>query len=183
MVKVETAQLAESTSVTRSSMRVSRDASGTLTITNIELFLRLVRAGIVTVMLAVWFAPILPLQRAAWALVAGVFALALTAADERAVFVFDSHDGVLRWKKDTPFRHASGTVPFSAITGLSLERDFSRSGSRGNAKRLVIHTTSGPLPVTNSFTGFGRAAEDSGRVLQEYLTAAQPQRPVELISA
>jgi hypothetical protein len=164
-------------------MRVSRDASGTLTITNVELFLRVVRAGVVTVMLAVWFAPIPPLQRAGWALVAGLFALALTAADERAVFVFDSHDEVLRWRKDTPFRHASGMVPFGAITGLSLERDFARSGSRGSAKRLVIHTTNGPLPVTNSFTGFGRAAGDSGKILQEYLTEAQPQRPVELISA
>jgi hypothetical protein len=163
-------------------MRVSRDASGTLTITNIELFVRVVRAGIVTVMLAVWFAPIPPLQRAAWALIAGVFALALTAADERAVFVFDSHDGVLRWRRDTPFRHESGTVPFGAITALSLERDFSRPGVRGNAKRLVIHTAKGPIPVTNAFTGVGRAAEQSGRMLQEYLTAAQPQRPVELIS-
>jgi hypothetical protein len=164
-------------------MRVSRDASGTLTITNVEQFVRVVRAGMVTGMLAVWFAPIPPLQRAGWALVTGLFALALTAADERAVFVFDSHDGVLRWRKDTPFRHESGTVPFGAITGLSLERDFSRNGVRGNAKRLVIHTTKGPLPVTNAFTGFSHAAEDSGRQLQEYLTAAQPQRPVELISA
>ena len=164
-------------------MRVSRDAAGTLTITNVELFLRVVRAGMVTAMLAVWFAPIPPLQRAAWAFVTGLFALALTAADERAVFVFDSHDGVLRWRKDTPFRHESGTVPFSAITGLSLERDFARNGSRGNARRLVIHTAKGPLPVTNAFTGIGSAAEDAGRVLQQYLTAAQPQRPVELISA
>lgn len=164
-------------------MRVSRDASGTLTITNVELFLRLARAAIVTLMLAVWFAPIPPVQRAAWALVTGLFALALTSADERAVFVFDSHDGVLRWRKDTPFRHASGTVPFGAITGLSVERDFSRNGARGTAKRLVIHTTKGPLPVTNAFTGFGHAAEDSGRLLQEYLTSVQPQRSVELISA
>jgi len=164
-------------------MRVSRDAAGTLTITNVELFLRVARAGMVTAMLAVWFAPIPPLKRAAWALVTGLFALAITAADERAVFVFDSHDGVLRWRKDTPFRHASGTVPFSAITGLSLERDFSQNGARGNARRLVIHTTNGPLPVTNAFTGVGSAAEDAGRALQEYLTAAQPQRPVELISA
>ena len=163
-------------------MRVSRDASGTLTITNVETSVRVVRAGFVTLMLAVWFAPIAPSQRAAWALVLGLFALALTAADERSLFVFDSHAGVLRWRKDTPFRHSAGTVPFSAITGLSLERDFARGVQRGGARRLVILTAKGPLPVTSAFTGVGRGAEETGQRLREYLTAAQPQRTVELIS-
>lgn len=162
-------------------MRVSRDASGTLTITNVEVFVRVLRAVFVTGMLAVWFAPIDPGQRAMWAGVAGLFALALTAADERSLFVFDSHDAVLRWRKDTPFRHVAGTVPFSAITGLSLERDFRSNGRRGNARRLVIHTTSGPLPVTTAFTGLGSAAEDAARELQRYFAAAQPQRALELI--
>jgi hypothetical protein len=164
-------------------MRVSRDASGTLTITNVEAFVRVMRAGFVTLMLAVWFAPIAPSQRAAWALVLGLFALALTAADERSLFVFDSHAGVLRWRKDTPFRHSAGTVQFSAITGLSIERDFSRDGQRGTARRLVILTAKGPLPITSAYTGVGSAAEDTGQLLRDYLAAAQPQRNVELISA
>jgi hypothetical protein len=163
-------------------MRVSRDASGTLTITNVEAFVRVLRAGFVTLMLAVWFAPIAPSQRAAWALVFGLFALALTAADERSLFVFDSHAGVLRWRKDTPFRHSAGTVAFSAITGLSIERDFARPGQRGGARRLVILTTKGPLPITSAFTGWGRAAEETGQLLREYLIAAQPQRTIDLIA-
>lgn len=163
-------------------MHIARDASGTLTVTNVESFIRLLRAFFIAVMLGIWLAPIEADQKIAWSLVCGLFVLALTAVDERSLFVFDTHAAMLRWRKDTPFRHLSGTVPYSAITGLSLERDFSRQGKRGTARRLVILTTNGPIPMTTAFTGVGGAAEETGRALQEYFARAKTRRAVALTS-
>jgi hypothetical protein len=76
---------------------------------------------------------------------------------------------VLTWRKDTAFRHVAGEIPFSAITALSLERDFAASGQRGNARRLVLLTREGPIPVTSAFSGMDRTQEPTGRAIQQFL--------------
>ena len=146
-------------------------------VTNAETFIRWMFAGFVVWVAGVWL--MLPVRGAlAWTLVSAVFLVALKAADERAEFVFDGRQRVVRWRQDTAFRHAGGEIPFSAITGLSLERDFTRQNRAGNARRLVLLTTSGPVPVTTAYTGVGSAARDAGQTVRAYLADATGSPPV-----
>ena len=150
-------------------MKLARNAQGDLIITSRETFVRVVLVAFVVLFILVWLAPV-PISRAiAWSAVFILFGLALLAADERSTFVFDAHRGMLTWRKETPFRRTAGEIPLTSITALSLERDFGRSGQRSNAKRLVVLTTAGPLPVTNAFSGFDRTQEPVGRNLQQFL--------------
>jgi hypothetical protein len=134
-------------------------------------------------MAAVWIAPTTLARALGWTAIGGVFGLALAAAYERSTFDFDRGSLTLRWRRDTPFRHASGVVPFGAITGLSIERDFKSANparGRGGARRLVLLTTNGPIPFTTAFTGLGSGAEDVGQEVRRFLMECVPDRDVPL---
>ena len=142
-------------------MTASRDAAGSLIVTNVEWLIRILLGLAVAGIVAAWLAPISIRSAWGWTAVSAFFILALSAANERSMFAFELHSLTLRWRRDTPFRHAAGDVPFSAITALSVEHDF-RSASppkgRGGARRLVLLTTQGPIRFVgtypNSGTGF-----------------------------
>jgi hypothetical protein len=107
-----------------------------------------------------------------------IFGIALVAADERSRFVFERQRSLITWRKDTPFRHDAGEIPFSSITALSLERDFARSGQRGSARRLVLLTTQGPIPVTSAYSGIDRTQERVGHAIREFLIERLPGREI-----
>jgi hypothetical protein len=164
-------------------MNASRDAAGHLLVTNVETFIRVLLGLAMVGVVVAWTAPLPIRQAAGWTAVCSVFALALTAANERSTFAFDRQSLTLRWRRDTPFRHESGEVPFATITALSIERDFmkaSRGPRRGGAKRLVLLTTQGPIPFTTSFTGIGTAAEEVGQEVRRYLMESIPDREIPL---
>jgi hypothetical protein len=69
-------------------------------------------------------------------------------------------------------------VPLSSITALSLQRDFATSGQRGNARRLVVITTQGPIPVTSAYSGLDKTQEPAGRAIQQFLTERQPGQSI-----
>jgi len=166
-------------------MKASKDQSGNLIVTNVETFVRALLGAFGVGIVAAWVAPIPTRQSLGWSAVCVVFGLALLAANERSTFAFDRGARILRWSQDTPFRHLSGEVPFASITALSIERDFRfRSGApsqgRGGARRLVLVTTSGVIPFTSAYTGLGSDAEDVGRIVQQYLTDAEPGREIPL---
>ena len=159
-------------------MNAMRDQAGNLIVTNSERLTRVLLAGFVVAMLGIWIAHVPVRQAVGWTAVCAIFGLALLAANERASFVFDRETAVVRWRQDTAFRHDSGEIPFAAITGLSLERDFTRYSQRGSARRLVILTAGGAIPVTTAFSGLGRSNEDVGLMVQSYLNEIAPGRPV-----
>jgi hypothetical protein len=162
-------------------MKASRDESGNLIVTNAEMFVRVLIGVFVVMVIAAWMGPATMRRPLGWSAVCAVFVLALVAADERSTFVFDRRSALLRWRKDTPFRHLAGEVPFSEITALSIERDLiddSPPYGRRGARRLVLHTTSGPIPVTTAFTGVGSDAEGVGREVQQYLGDVSPGREI-----
>jgi hypothetical protein len=164
-------------------VRVSRDASDHLVVTNVETFIRILLGLAALGIVAAWTARATVAQALGWTAVCGVFALALTAANERSTFDFDRASLTLRWRRDTPFRHVSGEIPFSAITALSIERDFksaSPSRGRGGARRLVLLTAQGPIPFTTAFTGLGSNAADVGEQVRGYLMEALPGREIPL---
>jgi hypothetical protein len=169
-------------------MKVSKDESGNLIVTNVETFVRALLGAFGVGIVAAWVAPIPTRQTLGWSVVCGVFVVALLVANERSTFVFDRGAGILRWSQDTPFRHLSGEVPFASITALSIERDFRfRSGARssqgrGGARRLVLLTTSGVIPFTAAYTGVGSDAQDVGREVQKYLGEVAPGPEIPLRS-
>jgi hypothetical protein len=166
-------------------MRASQDNSGNLIVTNVQTFVRALLGAFAIGIVAAWVAPIPTGQSLGWSAVCVVFVLALLAANERSTLVFDRGARILRWSQDTPFRHQAGEVPFTAITALSVERDFRFRGAtpsqgRGGARRLVLVTTSGVIPFTSAYTGFGSDAEDVGRIVQRYLAGVAPGREIPL---
>ncbi|HEX8944233.1 MAG TPA: hypothetical protein VF785_13930 [Gemmatimonadaceae bacterium] len=162
-------------------MKVSRDASDHLIVTSVETLIRILLGLAVLGIAVVWTSRATITQALGWTAVCAVFGLALTAANERSTFDFDRASLTLRWRQDTPFRHVSGEIPFSAITGLSIERDFksaSPARGRGGARRLVLLTAQGPIPFTTAFTGLGSNAADVGEEVRRYLTEALPGREI-----
>lgn len=164
-------------------MNATRDQAGNLIVTNTERLILVLLAASVVGMVGVWVAHVPVKQAVGWTAVCAVFQLAFLAANERSSFVFDRGAAVVRWRQDTVFRHDAGEISFSAITGLSLERDFTRPSQRGNARRLVILTTSGPVPVTTAFTGMGGSNEEVGHVVQSYLNEIAPGRTVPFMTS
>jgi hypothetical protein len=164
-------------------VNASRNAPGHLVVTNVETMIGALIGLAVVGMAAVWITPITIVRALGWTAIGGVFGLALAAAYERSSFDFDRGTLTLRWRRNTPFRHASGVVPFGAITGLSIERDFKSANpasGRGGARRLVLLTTDGPIPFTTAFTGLGSGAEDVGQEVRRYLMECVPDRDVPL---
>jgi hypothetical protein len=158
-------------------VNATRDQAGNLIVTNSERLIRVLLAAFLVAILGVWMAHAPIKEAVGWTAVCAIFGLALLAANERASFVFDREAAVVRWRQDTVFRHDSGEIPFAAITGLSLERDFNRS-RRGGARRLVILTAGGATPVTTAFSGVGRSNEDVGLAVQSYLKELAPGKEV-----
>ncbi len=160
-------------------MKAERDACGNLVVTNIEVLIRILLALFVVGPIAAWLAPIPATAAAGWTALCCVFGLALFASDERATFVFDRSRALVSWRRDRAFRHDSGEIPFASISALALERDFARWSQLGGARRLVLLTSAGPVPVTSAFTGIGEDAETIGRLIQSCLRETPPGRAVQ----
>jgi hypothetical protein len=159
-------------------MNARRDQAGNLIVTNSERLIRALLAAFPVATLGVWMAHAPIKQALGWTAICAIFGLALLAANERASFVFDREAAVVRWRQDTIFRHDSGEIPFAAITGLSVERDFNRISRRGGARRLVILTAGSAIPVTSAFSGVGRSREGVGLAAQSYLRQLAPGKEV-----
>ena len=163
-------------------MKLERHANGNLVVTSRETFIRVLQVVFVVLFILVWLMPV-PLTRAiTWSIVFVIFGIALLAGDERSTFVFDAEHNVLTWCRETRFRRLTGEMPLASITALSLERDFASSGQRGNARRLVVLTTKGPLPVTNAYSGFDRTQEAIGRAVQQFLNARRSGESIPFVT-
>ena len=163
-------------------MRLERASNGDLIVTNREMFVRVLLVAFIVLLVVLWLTPMPLAKRLGWSALFLVFGLALLAADERSTFVFDAKQGVLTWRKETRFRRVAGEIPLSSITALSMERHFTSSGQRGAAKRLVLLTTKGPLPVTQAFSGFDRTQEPIGRAVQQFLNGRQSGESIPFIT-
>ena len=159
-------------------MKAVRQPDGTLVVTNVERFLIALIGLFAVAFVAVWFSNVSPGRAIGLDAVFVLFIAACLAGAERSTFVFDASSQSLRWSQTTVFRRSAGTVPLNAISSLSLERDFARANRRGSACRLVLHTASGPLPVTSAFTGVGSANQRVGEEIRVYLSEAGNGRKI-----
>jgi len=78
----------------------------------------------------------------------------------KEIVTFDAASQQVRWKRLRMFKVATGTVPFSAITGIRIEALASEHG--GQTYRLAILTADNPVPMSDSY-GNGRAHYESLR--------------------
>ena len=69
----------------------------------------------------------------------------------KEIVTFDAGGQQAEWTRRRAFSVASGTVPFSEITGIGME---TTSGSRGElAYRLTILTRDKPVPMSDVYNG------------------------------
>jgi hypothetical protein len=164
-------------------MKATRDPLGQLVVISGSAYTRvLIALAGVGVVLA-WISRIPAREAVGWTAICLLFGAALVVVDERSMFIFDPRVRVLQWRRDTPFRHASGDVAFDAITALSIEHDFKSaapSRGRGGARRLVLLTSDGPIPLTTAFSGFGSGPETVGGQIQQFLRAAGARSEISL---
>lgn len=158
-------------------MRTATDARGTLTITSAERWLPVVAVLLLVGAVGVWlgFGP--PEHTLAWSIGFFVAALVCVAGFERSAFVFDRERRELVWRRWTPVHRAEGRVPFGEITSVSLEQAFDTQGVRSNARRIVVHTTHGVIPVTTGYSaGLAGHLAVANRIA-DALEAASPGQP------
>jgi hypothetical protein len=84
-----------------------------------------------------------------WA--AGFFALCAFLFWRKEVVVFDTGRQQAAWWRRRAFKAASGTVPFSEITGIGMEA--SAAGEHGTLTyRLTILTSDKPMPMSDGYS-------------------------------
>jgi len=136
-----------------------------------------VLAGSLTVAgAAIWLSPATAGQCAGWDAVLGLFALASTAGVERSEFRFDQSTKTVSWSRRTVFRRLTGTFRFGDVTGIGFERSWT-SSRPSNARRLIIFTTRGPVPLTNAYSGILGAANAVGAEISSYLSVPFDRLP------
>jgi hypothetical protein len=84
--------------------------------------------------------------------VAGFFVLCAFLFWRKEVVVFDAGRQQVAWWRRRAFKAASGTVPFSEITGIGMEA--SMAGEHGTLTyRLTILTSDTPVPMSDVYAG------------------------------
>ena len=82
---------------------------------------------------------------------AGFFALCAFLFWRKEVVVFDAGRQQAAWWQRRAFKAASGTVPFSEITGIGMEA--SAAGEHGTLTyRLTILTSDKPVPMSDGYS-------------------------------
>ena len=85
----------------------------------------------------------------------------------REVVVFDSARQQALWNRRRLFRVASGTVPFSTITGIGMESTSAKNNVL--VYRLTILTSQGSVPMSDNFAGGLKKYEKLKREILEFL--------------
>jgi hypothetical protein len=84
--------------------------------------------------------------------VSGFFVLGAFLMWRKEVVVFDAGRQQASWWRRRAFKAASGTVPFSEITGIGMEA--SAAGEHGTLTyRLTILTSDKPVPMSDVYSG------------------------------
>lgn len=156
-------------------MKTDTDSSGNLVVSNYETWLLAAVIVLCAGAVAAWFGSESLAGTIGWSVGLLAVAALLYSGCERSVFLFDVANGALIWSRVKPFSRASGRVGFADITGLSLQQDFGDHGQRTRARRVVIHTTSGIVPITTSFEMSRTKGEEVATRIIDALHQSRPQ--------
>lgn len=156
-------------------MHATTDSAGNLVVSHSENWLFAVVIALCVLAIAAWFGNQTLASAIGWTVGLLAGATLLYSGCERSVFTFDRSDDTLVWRRVKPFSRAEGRITFADITGLSLQQDFGDHGQRTVARRVVIHTVAGIVPVTTSFElGKGKGEQIAAQII-DVLHQARPQ--------
>lgn len=89
---------------------------------------------------------------------------------ENSLFVIEPNHQRITWRKQTFFRKRSGTISFSSIKNISLERSIGTSRA-SKTNRLVICTEHESTPILDAYSSFSQnIKEEMCRKLTEIVT-------------
>jgi hypothetical protein len=94
----------------------------------------------------------------------GLFALLFW---RKEVVVFDSGRQQALWNRRRLFRVASGTVPFSEISGIGMESTSAKNNVL--VYRLTILSRQGPVPMSDNYAGGPQKYEKLKQEILEFL--------------
>jgi hypothetical protein len=81
----------------------------------------------------------------------GLFLIFIVAFWRREVVVFDAGRQQAAWTRRRLFKVATGTIPFSDITGIGMETSSAKNNEL--VYRLTILTTHGSVPMADNYAG------------------------------
>ena len=97
------------------------------------------------------------------------------AASERTRYVFDLGRQTLFWERRRFFRTRSGEVPFVDVTDVILT---THGDTEGTSYRVVLMTTTGQIPLSNSLDAIRKYQEAVAETILEALSRS-PANPIE----
>jgi len=100
-------------------------------------------------------------------LVDGVFLLFILLFWRKEVVVFDAARQQVTWTRRRIFKVATGTIPFSDITGIGMET--STADNNVLLYRLAILTTQGSVPMADSYAGDQKKYEKLKEEILDFL--------------
>jgi hypothetical protein len=156
-------------------MKADTDSSGNLVVSHSESWLLGIAIVLAAGSVAPWFGSETLVRTVGWSVGLLAIATLLYSGCERSVFVFDVTNAAVVWRRVKPFSRAIGRVAFADITGLSLQQDFGDHGQRTVARRVVIHTNAGIIPITTSFEMSRKKGEQIATRIIDALHQSRPQ--------
>ena len=149
-------------------MRISEDRPDRLTLESRPWILGSVLIGFILIMVAV---ALLNLRAEPW-LAFGMFlgicllGICFVVFVRRVIVIFDRQAGAVVIRTASLMGQTEKTMPLAEITGVVVETSISRStgsnGRRGSVSRThrpVLQTGTGPVPLTEIYSGGNGAAE------------------------
>ena len=81
----------------------------------------------------------------------GIFLLFIVLFWRKEVVVFDAATQQATWTRRRLVKVATGTIPFSEITGIGIETSSAKNGVL--VYRLTILTSNGSIPMSDTYAG------------------------------
>lgn len=96
----------------------------------------------------------------------GLFLIFILLFWRKEVVVFDAARQQATWTRRRLFKIASGTIPFSEITGIGIE---ATPADRVLTYRLAILTSQGSIPMSDSYAGGQQKYENLRQEIMDFL--------------
>ena len=97
----------------------------------------------------------------------GLFLIFIVAFWRRETVVFDAARQQVTWTRRRLFKVATGTVPFSDITGIGMETTSAKNNEL--VYRLAILTPQGPVPMADTYAGDQQRYERLRKEIMDFL--------------
>lgn len=105
-------------------------------------------------------------------LVDGVFLLFILLFWRKEVVIFDASRQQVTWTRRRLFKVATGTIPFTDVTGVGMETNSAKNGVL--VYRLAILTPRGSVPLADNYAGDQQKYEKLKQEILHFLNLDPP---------